>query len=141
MLCKIGTKKHSRRQETEAKSDESNKIPKTKHACIVDNVWRRLRKRFTVVRWNPMNPRDKERNLRSPKIMKVRIQFDDPLQFGAQDYADASGDENSGCESSSGQGVEDAPNDSSLAVGRSKEQKARLFWKHEETKRKSTLLH
>ena len=33
MLCKKGTEKHSRHQETEAKSDESNKIPKNK-ACI-----------------------------------------------------------------------------------------------------------
>ena len=31
-----GTKKHSRLQETEAKSGESNKIPKTKHASIVE---------------------------------------------------------------------------------------------------------
>ena len=30
------TKKHSWLQETEAKSGESNKIPKTKHACIVE---------------------------------------------------------------------------------------------------------
>ena len=35
-MQKKGTKKHSRLQETEAKSGESNKIPKTKHACIVE---------------------------------------------------------------------------------------------------------
>ena len=35
MLCQKGTKKLSSFQETEAKSCESNKIPKTKHACIV----------------------------------------------------------------------------------------------------------
>ena len=34
--CKKGTKKLSSFQETEAKSCESNKIPKTKHACIVE---------------------------------------------------------------------------------------------------------
>ena len=34
--CKKGTKKHSGFQETEAKSDVSNKIPKTRHACIVE---------------------------------------------------------------------------------------------------------
>ena len=36
MPCKKGTKKHSGFQETEAKSDESSKISKTKHACIVE---------------------------------------------------------------------------------------------------------
>ena len=35
MPCKKGTKKRSSFQETEAKSCESNKIPKTKHVCIV----------------------------------------------------------------------------------------------------------
>ena len=35
----------------------------------------------------------------------------------------AMGDENSGCERSSGQGMEEARNDSSLAVGQSKEKK------------------
>ena len=34
--CKKGTKKHFPFQETEAKRGESNKIPKTKHACIVE---------------------------------------------------------------------------------------------------------
>ena len=36
MLCNCRTKKRSGFQETEAKSCESNKIPKTKHACIVE---------------------------------------------------------------------------------------------------------
>ena len=34
--CKEGTKKHSEFQETGAKSDEFNKIRKTKHTCIVE---------------------------------------------------------------------------------------------------------
>ena len=34
MPCKRGTKKRSSFQETEAKNCESNKIPKTNHACI-----------------------------------------------------------------------------------------------------------
>ena len=38
-------------------------------------------------------------------------------------FCDASSDENSGCERSSGQGMEEARNDSSLAVGQSKEKK------------------
>ena len=36
MHCKKITKKHSEFQETEAKSGEFNKIPKTMHTCIVE---------------------------------------------------------------------------------------------------------
>ena len=36
MLRKKGTKKHLELQETEARSDVFNKIPKTKHARIVE---------------------------------------------------------------------------------------------------------
>ena len=36
MRCRRGTKKRSSFQETGAKSDESNKNSKTKHGCIVD---------------------------------------------------------------------------------------------------------
>ena len=36
MPCKKGTKKHFPFQKTEAKSCESNKTPKTKHACTVE---------------------------------------------------------------------------------------------------------
>ena len=55
---------------------------------------------------------------------KQRIQFDESFQFGTQIYSDASSDENSGCESSSRQGMEEeARNNSSLAVGQSEEQK------------------
>ena len=36
MPCKKGTKKHLGLQETVARSDEFNKIQKTKHACIVE---------------------------------------------------------------------------------------------------------
>ena len=39
--------------------------------------------------------------------------------FGAQVYSNASSDQNSGCESSTGQRMEEARNDSSLAVGQS----------------------
>ena len=56
---------------------------------------------------------------------KQRIQFDDSLAFGAQVYSYAPSDENSGCESSSGQGMEEARDKSSLAVGPGKEQKRR----------------
>ena len=45
--------------------------------------------------------------------------FGDTLESGAQVYFYAPSDETSGCESSSGQGMEKARNDSSLAVGQS----------------------
>ena len=47
------------------------------------------------------------------------------------------GDKNPGCESSSGQGMEEARNDSSLAVGKKFGAKRRLSWKHKETERRS----
>ena len=36
MLCKMGAKKHLKLRETASESDESNKIQKRKHACIVE---------------------------------------------------------------------------------------------------------
>ena len=50
--------------------------------------------------WGLMNPQDKERNLCNPKSTKIA------LQFGAQIYSDATSDENSGCKSFRGQGME-----------------------------------
>ena len=46
-------------------------------------------------------------------------------QFGAQIYSDVPSDENSGCDGSSGQGMEEARNDKSLAIGQDEEQKGR----------------
>ena len=54
MLCMKGTKKRSSLQETEAKSCEFNKFPKTKQACI------------------------------GRSHRKQRIQFDESLKFGTQ---------------------------------------------------------
>ena len=51
--------------------------------------------------------------------------FDDPLQFGSQVYSYASSDENPGCKSSSGQGMEEARDNSSVAVWQSPEQEAK----------------
>ena len=73
------------------------------------------------------NPRDNVWNHLHRKIMKITSQakgkIDVSLQFGSQIYSYTSSDENCGCESSSRQGMEEAQNDSSLAVGQSKEQK------------------
>ena len=61
-----------------------------------------------------------ERSRRSHR--RQRIQLDDTWQFGAQVFSDASSDEGSGYESSSGQGMKEVRNDPSLAVGQSKQQ-------------------
>ena len=45
------------------------------------------------------------------------------LKFGTQISSDASSDENSGCEGSSAQGMEEARNDTSLASGQDEEPK------------------
>ena len=54
MPCKKGIKKHFPFQETEAKSCESNKIPKTKHGCIVETH------EFTRQRLESSPPKDHE---------------------------------------------------------------------------------
>ena len=54
MPCKKGTKKHSGFHETEAKSCESNKIPKTKQACIIEAH------ESTRQRWEASPPKDHE---------------------------------------------------------------------------------
>ena len=73
---------------------------------------------------------------------KQRFYFDDPSHCGSQIYVHASSDENPGCESSSGQGMKEDWYNPSVANGENQEQnKKRLFSKHKETKRKSTLLH
>ena len=108
MPRKKGTKKHFPFQETEAKSCESDKIPETKHACIVEAH------ESTKQRLELSLPEDHEDHIAGKGYNP---------QIGAQFYSHASSDQNSGCESSSGQGMEEARNDSSLAVGQCKEQK------------------
>ena len=71
MPCKMGTKKRSGFQETDAKSCESNKIPKTKHACIVE-AHESTRKR--------MDSSEKSR----ASHRRERVQFSYSLQFGSQ---------------------------------------------------------
>ena len=57
------------------------------------------------------------------------------LQPCAQVCSDASSDENSGCESSSGQGMEETRNDASLAVGRGIEQQKVILEAQREKKK------
>ena len=73
--------------------------------------------------WKLLNQRESVWNHLYRKIMKIISQakekLDDTLQFGSQVYSYALCDENSGCESSSGQGMEEARNDSRPVVGQS----------------------
>ena len=52
---------------------------------------------------------------------RQRFHLDDLLQCGSQIYSFASSDENSGCKSCSGQGMEKARDNSSMAFGKSQE--------------------
>ena len=54
-------------------------------------------------------------------------------KLGTQVHSDAASDENPGCKSSSGQGMEEARDDPGMEFGQSKEQKRRSFWKHRKT--------
>ena len=65
MPCKKGPKKRSSFQITEAKSCESNKIPKTKHACIVE-AHESTRKRL-----EPSLPKDHEDRIASKGYISV----------------------------------------------------------------------
>ena len=74
-----------------------------------------------------MNLRESGWNHLNQKIMKItsgeRVQFDESQQFGAQVCSYASSDENSGCESSSGQRMGEARKVASVPIDQSKEQK------------------
>ena len=66
-----------------------------------------------------------------------RVLFNKSQQFGAKLYSEAPSDENSGCEGSSGQGMEEARNEKSLAIGQDEEQKGR----HSEAQREKKKVH
>ena len=95
-----------------------------------------------VEKWNLMNPRDNERNLESKNPWRShcwkRIFFDDTFQIGAQVFPDATSNENSKRQICYGRGMEKARHDSSMECGKSRARR-RLFFKHKETTRKSTL--
>ena len=68
---------------------------------------------------------------------RQRFHFDDPLQFGSHIYSNATCDENSGCKSFRGQGMEEARDNSSMGFGKNREQEGG----YSRSKRKSILLH
>ena len=88
MPSKKKTKNRTGFQETEAKSCESNKIPKkTRHACIRGGSWVH-ETMFGII--------STERSWWSH--LRQRIQLGDTVQSGAQVYSCASSDENTWCE-------------------------------------------
>ena len=54
---------------------------------------------------------------------RQRTEFDDPLQSGSKVYSYATSDENSGCTSSSGQGMEEVRDNSRVGFGTSQKEK------------------
>ena len=135
-------------QRCEGKIGKTHGLPR----CRVKDIqasWKRVQsrrlamkmssKQCMIVLWNLMNLRDNEQNLCSLKTMRITLQVkgftsDDTLQFGAQVYSDATSDENSGCKSCRGQGMEEARDKSSMGFGeRDKSQKDSPFCHTEET--------
>ena len=108
MPCMKGTKKRSSFQETEATSGESNKIPETKHACIVEAH------ESTRLRVESSLPKDHEDHIAGRGYNSVTH-----YKMVHKSIPTPQAMNNSGCESSSGQGMEEARNESSLAVGQS----------------------
>ena len=105
MPFKKGTKKRSSFQKTEAKSCESVKIPKTTHAGIVE-AHESMRQRLEATL-----PKDHEGNI-TGKGYNSMAHYNLVHKFVPMPQA------MEGCDSS-GQGMEEARNDSSVAVGQS----------------------
>ena len=87
----------------------------------------RFPKQNVHVSWKRMSPRDNGWNHVYRKIMKITSQAKEIIQSllttWFTSFSHASSDEIFGCKSSSGQVMEEARNDSSMATGQSKEQK------------------
>ena len=62
--------------------------------------------------------------------------LDDPLKFGSQVYSDAPSNENSGCKNSSGQGMAEARDNSSLTVGKRQKSKKDIILEAPRNKKK-----
>ena len=91
MPCKKGTKGPARFQETEAKSDASNTVPKTKHVCNVKaHAYTRQRLESSLLKNHEDHFAGKGYNLMSHCILAHKF-----IPIGADDN-------NSECKSSSG---------------------------------------
>ena len=122
-------KKHSRLQETEATSDESNKIPKTKHACIVESH------ESTRQRLESALPKDHEDHIAGKgynSMTHCNLVHKFILMHQTMKNLDAKGAVDKEWEKAE-----------TIPAWQLEKVKARrrLFWKHKETKRQSTLLH
>ena len=109
--CKLKTKKRPNKlQVTDSETTESNKLQKTKHACMVQA--------------HASTRKSSERNLskrsRRPHC-RTGVQIFKSLQSRAQVRSHPPGDANSGCKSSSGQRMGEARKVASLAHDQSKE--------------------
>ena len=117
MPCKRGTKKHFQFQETEAKSCESNKIPQTKHACIVEaHESTRQRLELSLPESHEDRIASKGKNSRTDYNLVHEV------------YSNVFSNEDSGCKSCSGQGMEKARDNPSVATGKNQSKN------HKETK-------
>ena len=90
VLHQLITKTRSKKvRETDSETKESNKIQKTKYACIVEaHETTRKRLESTV-------PRNNQKSWGSH--IGKRVLFNDSLQFGAHIYSHATSNEKSGC--------------------------------------------
>ena len=111
MLCKKGARSQSSSPEKRATNDEFGKISKTKCACFVEaHESNRQRLESSL-------PKHQDDHI------EKRIQLDGTQEFGAQLHFNAASDENTGCESSSGQGMEKSRSNSTLEFGQNEKQK------------------
>ena len=129
MPCQMGTDNRLKKLlETGSESDESSKIQKTKHACIVEAH------ESTRNRLEATLPKDHEYHI-AEKGFKSISHFNLVHKFIPMPQHC----ENSGCESRSGQGKEEARNIARLAIRQCEEQKG--GYSESTQRKKSTLLH
>ena len=107
MPCKMVKRERGRKLLETVTSESTNAHKKFKYTCIVE-AHESTRKRMEST-----HPRKHED--------RTRVQFNKSPQFGAEMYSDApsdaTSDENSGCESCSGQRMGEAREDARMAIG------------------------
>ena len=105
-----------------AELNASHKVRKNKYGCIVESH------ESTKQQVEPSLPKNHEDHIVGKGFTSMTHYnlVHNLFFFGTQVYSWATSDVNSGCKSSSGQGMEEARNDSILAVGQSYEQEGGL---------------
>ena len=131
MPCKTGSKKGLKKLwETASETDESNKIPKTKHACIV-KAHESTRKRLDSIL-----PKDHEDHI-AGKGYKSISQYNLVHKFLPMPQAMKIPD----AKAVSAQGMGEARKVACVAIEQGEEQKKRSFWKHKKSIEQSFLPH